>query len=119
MGLAFNRRSEIQNFEYTYAIDFGWNCHILYAYKFSVGSVGPAAGEVVFIEEEGDAPAAMVWQYREPREVRWVHAAPVPLSITRQEDQPVDMKVSLTEVWHKSVLSWQPLHCYPAMQMRY
>ena len=78
----------------------------------SSGSAGPAPGEVVFVEEEGEAPAAMEWQYREPREVTRVLATPVPLSITGQEDQPVDMKVSLAEICMALVLlPCQPLLC--------
>ena len=58
----------------------------------------PLPGEVRFsLGDQAGQPGAMVWHYREPRQVRRLRALPVPLSITSHEDPPMDLKVRKRE----------------------
>ena len=57
-----------------------------------IGRVTPCPGEVIIVEEKEEEPAAIVWQYREPRVVSKVLSSPVPLVLP--ESQCGNLKVS-------------------------
>ena len=57
-----------------------------------IGWVTPCPAEVIIMEEKKDKPAAIVWQYREPRIVSSVKSSPVPLVLP--DSQRGNLKVS-------------------------